>query len=318
MLPLLVATLLPFRAEEQGPPIALVLTTRGTVTVARAGDKPHPLGPADLLRPGDRLEAEVNSDATLAWLSDGHRERLRAKARATVREKGCTPADAVEPVETGGTPSAGQLRALRLHFQGGDRGAVGLLRGEDVRPQVVTPMYGARVLSDHPTLSWPAVAGAEGYEVVILSGAEGPSQAVLWRAATKETRLPYPEEEKVLTPGLKYRWRVLAQRGNDREEEVVDSKFFVASTGQMADLARVKRLASSDDPGDWLLAAAIYEARGVYDKALPLYEKLARHDPSAVNYQRALARYYERAGRKDRAKEAAERAKKLGAVVPMP
>jgi tetratricopeptide (TPR) repeat protein len=184
------------------------------------------------------------------------------------------------------------------------------------RPQVVTPMYGARVLTDHPTLAWPPRAGAAGYRVELLSGAEGREERVLWRAESKEPRLPYPEEEKVLTPGLKYRWRVAALLGEGKEERLLESKFFVASGEPAADLERARRLASGDDPGDWLLAAAVYEARGVHDKALPLYERLAARWPEAPNFQRALAAYYDRAGRPDRAKEARGRAAKLEATAP--
>jgi tetratricopeptide (TPR) repeat protein len=176
-------------------------------------------------------------------------------------------------------------------------------------------MHGSWVLTDHPTLAWPVVPKAASYRVEMLTGAEGREERLLWKAVTQETRLPYPEEEKVLKCGLKYRWRVIAQFSEDKEESIVSSKFFVLSEDQITDLARLKWLVAGDNPDDWLLAAVVYESYGAYNKALPLYEKLVKQWPEARNLHLALASYYEKAGRKDKAKEEREQAKKLGAKV---
>src|SRR5262249_55300445 len=44
---------------------------------------------------GDRLSLAADGDVQLVILSDLHKERLRPGAEATVRRKGCEPADAV-------------------------------------------------------------------------------------------------------------------------------------------------------------------------------------------------------------------------------
>jgi tetratricopeptide (TPR) repeat protein len=73
----------------------------------------------------------------------------------------------------------------------------------------------------------------------------------------------------------------------------------------------VEPLARSAAPADLLVAALSYEAHGVYNEALRLYERLAELVPSEGNFQRALASYYERAGLLEQAKAAAAKAKKL-------
>jgi tetratricopeptide (TPR) repeat protein len=170
-------------------------------------------------------------------------------------------------------------------------------------------MHGARVLTDHPTLAWPAARGAKQYRVELLPGSEGEGRP-LWRVVTSETRLSYPEEEKVLERGGKYRWRVLVLGEAGKEEVAAEGKFFTALDREVERLAKVRFLAEGTDPVGWLIAADSYDASGVYGKALPLYEKLAAHSPGATNYQLALAAYYTRAGREADAKKALERAKK--------
>jgi tetratricopeptide (TPR) repeat protein len=90
----------------------------------------------------------------------------------------------------------------------------------------------------------------------------------------------------------------------------------VATEGEAKELAELKKLVDSKDATDWLLAAVEYEAHGVYTESLPLYEKLSKALPKEGNYHKALANYYERAGRKDEAEKEREAAKKLGVVFP--
>jgi tetratricopeptide (TPR) repeat protein len=193
------------------------------------------------------------------------------------------------------------------------RPGVGIARGVEERDiPVVQPMYGTTILSDRPSLTWPAVAKAEEYQVELLSA----GGKRLWRVTTKETRLAYPEKQAALTSSRLYQWRVQARLGEDKQELAVDSKFSVADTEEVKELAGLKPLTESQEPADWLLAATIYEAHGVYDLALPLYEKLATKFPAEVNFQVALASYYARAGRADQAVKARAKAKELGAVFP--
>jgi tetratricopeptide (TPR) repeat protein len=305
LLPLLLAP-----AAEPARPVALVVTAKGDVALHRGKDR-VPLRGADRLFPGDRLAAGTDADLTLLLLSGGRRERLKPGKAATVGAKGCTPADAVEPSEGQRRLTEAQEKGLLKYARDAGEGAnLRVLRGDpDPRARLVRPMSGSRVLTDHPTLTWPAVPGAVDYQVQMLSGAEGKEERVLWRLTTRATVLPYPEDEAVLKPGQKYRWRVTARLKGDAERPVIEGKFFTAREEQTAALRPLRALAQSEDPVDWLTAVAAYEAAGAFDNALPLYEKLAARSPAAANYQLALAALYDRAGDKDKADAARRRAK---------
>jgi tetratricopeptide (TPR) repeat protein len=300
-------------------PVALVAEVKAPVSVGR-GKKKVAFSESDYLLPGDRVEVGKGGSLKLLLLGDGTRLRVK-EGQAVVGEKGCDPAASAEVLE-GPRPDPELLRYLREAYRErtAGRAAGSVLRGggavpaEVERARGVAPLFGAWVLTDHPTLTWPGLPQAKGYRVTLLSGAEGRDEKVLWRATTDKTVLPYPEEEKVLPPGLKYRWRVAAQLDGG-EKEVAESMFFVATPREMDRLRRLRRMAESEDPADRLLAADAYDAAGVYDKALPLYEKLAEKFETAAGYQLALAAYYDRAGQKDKAEAARKRAKVLGAKV---
>jgi hypothetical protein len=67
----------------------MVLTRRGDVTL-RHGDADRRLAAMDLLRPDDVLTT-ADGEALLVFLTDGHCERVLAKMKATVTDKGCRP-----------------------------------------------------------------------------------------------------------------------------------------------------------------------------------------------------------------------------------
>jgi hypothetical protein len=227
-----------------------------------------------------------------------------------VAAEGCTPAEAVvrRPARLAKANLAG-LRALARSSSGG----VGMLRGfaaESV--PAVRPLSGSMVLTRRPTLSWPAVDRATAYDVRLFSG-QGRERRLEWKASSTEPRLPYPEKQPPLPPGVVRYWEVTARTGDDQETPAVQSRFSVATAREIARLAKIRPLAESRDPNDWLVAAAAYEAAGVYNEALPLYEKLAAKRPGQPRYQEALARYYARAGLPTKAEQARRRAEELGA-----
>jgi tetratricopeptide (TPR) repeat protein len=289
----------------------MVVMTKGAVTLERGSDK-RPLRVMDLLRAGDALET-ADDEVLIVLLDDGQRERIKPKQRATVAAKGCAPAAAVERQEKDRVPAA-QLTGLR-DLARNCRAGVSIPRGE--RPatiQVVTPMYGTTVPGARPTLSWQAVEKAESYQAELWNGN---GQRLLWRATTAEPRLAYPDKEAALQPGTKYLWRVYARQGeNLGPKRVVDSKFMTLTKAEARELADLPRAAVSADVAEMLLAATTYEALGVYEEALALYEKLAMKLPGGANVQIALAGYYERAGREEQARMAREKARKLWAVLP--
>jgi hypothetical protein len=291
-------------AAEPAPPVAMVLTRQGDVTV-RHGTGTRRLAAMDLLRPDDRLTVP-EGEVLLVFLRDGHCERLGPRAEATVTGEGCRPADAVRREEKVKLTPA-HLESLRDLARSG-RAAVGVLRGDaPPAPPLVTPLFGATVLIDRPTLTWPEAEGADGYRVELLSG---DSRRSLWKMTTKERRVEYGGKAP-LDRAKKYLWRVSALKGEDKTELVVDSKFQVATRSEVEKLATLPPLVKEGQTPALLLAAVAYEAHGVYDEALRLYEKLAEAHPREPNYPLALANYYERAGRPDKARAAREKAREL-------
>jgi hypothetical protein len=268
----------------------------------------------DPLYAEDRLIAQ-DAGVRLVFLDDGHLEQLKPKARVTVASKGCRPDDGVELIARK-KPSPAQLESLRDLARSG-RGAVGVVRGRPpATPQAVTPLYGATVITDRPTLTWRPVKNAASYRVELWSG---DGERLIWRAKPAVAQLNYPPKEKALRLGTAYLWQVRARSATDEDLGlVVDSEFSTAGEMEVAKLAALQPLASGADAADWLQAAVTYQDFGVYGEALALFEKLAAKQPDKPKFQEALAIYYERAGRTEEAKKAQEKAKKLRAELPKP
>jgi formylglycine-generating enzyme required for sulfatase activity len=79
----------------QNAPLAMLLEMRGTVRLQSSRDPgPQPV-PQALLYAGDRLSPADDAQVRLVVLSDLHQEWLRPGSEATIRRKGCEPAEAI-------------------------------------------------------------------------------------------------------------------------------------------------------------------------------------------------------------------------------
>ncbi len=76
-------------------PLAMILESRGTVQLQSSRDPNQRALPQTLLYTGDRLSLGADAQVQLVVLSDLHKERLRPGTEATIRRKGCEPADAI-------------------------------------------------------------------------------------------------------------------------------------------------------------------------------------------------------------------------------
>ncbi len=76
-------------------PLAMILEASGAVQLHSTRDANQRAVPQALLYTGDRLTLADDAQVQLVVLSDLHKERLRPGAEATIRRKGCEPADAV-------------------------------------------------------------------------------------------------------------------------------------------------------------------------------------------------------------------------------
>jgi tetratricopeptide (TPR) repeat protein len=147
---------------------------------------------------------------------------------------------------------------------------------------------------------------------VRLFSGEGTDRKREWKAEAKMPRLPYPDGKAALTRGKTYHRQVTAVVGGGQQADVVRSKFTIATEEEAQFIAAMQPLAKEDDPSSWLLAATLYDSYGALNEALPLLEKVAEKRPDQGNLLAALAVYYARAGRPEKAAEARKRAEKLG------
>jgi hypothetical protein len=290
-------------------PAALVLKVKGVITAeGRLGKRRVEAG--DFLLPGETVSAAPAAEALLVFLVKGERRRFRPGSRATLTRDGCDPADAVERVGPAKLPHNNLTKVREVEV--GEGGSVGTLRTLPSATETrVRPLFGTFVTTERPSFSWPPVEKAESYVVELKDAAGGK----LWQAVAREATLDYPDK-KPLSAGAKYLWSVKARlAGGDEKEVVRGSNFKLLLKGERQELATVRKLADSDTVEDLLLAAAACEGYGVLDEALKVFEKLARLQPQVARWQLALYHYYRRAGQPDRAKEALDRAKKLGAAI---
>jgi hypothetical protein len=292
-------------------PAAMVLSTTGADLVERGGGRPRRLQDMTLLFAGDQLRTTDKGDVLLLFLADGHRERVKAGTQATVEARVCVPREAVVAVE-GAKLAAVSLASLRELSRNGRIGVVVVRSVDSSSLPHVTPLYGAGVTSEKPTLRWPAPTGAVHYLVEMLTDPEnGERPQLLWQAQTHEARLVYPSREKPLVPGAAYQWRALPIRDGKRGPVLCESRFWVLPESQQQALAGLQPLLESGRPEDLYLVAALYEAHEVYDEALRLYERLAQKMPQNAGVLIKLAGYYELAGLDAAAAAARDRARKL-------
>jgi hypothetical protein len=293
-------------------PVAMVLRSGKEATVQRDKAAARPLREMDLLQDGDEL-VSGKEGVTLVLLGTGNSERLPPGKKAKIGKDGCLPKGVAELLKRKvRKANLNGLRELAMNSRGG----IGVIRRDfgEAPPHGITPPNTATVVSDRPSFSWPAVEGAVSYEVEVYS-LMGHERKQLWKASTTETQLKYPAK-KALPNGKSYRWYVKAIMKDDSTRMAVsDAAFSVLDEELRPSVEALKTLAGSTNPDDWLLAATIYESHGIYQRALPLYEKLAKERPELGNVQWTLAIYYKRLGMKEKADAARKRAEKLGVEV---
>ncbi len=304
MLPFLLA-LLCAQAPERPRAVALVIPPRAAVRITPGPVQADRDGVVLYLYAGDRVTVK-EGQAVLLFFADNHRERLRP-GEVTVGPRGCEPAGRVERLKPP------QERAVQVGLQElGPDGRIGAAVFRDDPGKPVAPFSGTTVLTDRPAFTWRPAAKVIAYQFRLLKAG---SNALVWKAETKESRLAYPDKERPLQRGRQYVWKVTATtREKDYEgfADVVSSEFLVATAKEADELTKVRPLAASADLGDVFLAAVAYQAKGCLAEALAAYERLAEKAPQEPGYHRALAYLYERAGQADKAQAEREKGERGG------
>jgi hypothetical protein len=288
-------------AQASSKPAALVLDRTGPVEIRPVQGPPQRAEIGDLLYPGERLAVPTDGAATLAILGVGAQERLQPGTEATVGPRGCTPMESVA-ARTGQKPAVARtMKGVRPASPDSRKAGLTLRAGP---APAVTPIDGATIVTDRPTLAWPPAEGARVYFVHLrtFAGRE------LWQARTTESHLAYPEGKDPLPLGSLCRWEVSYQDRHDRDRPLVQAEFAVASPTELGQMEELQSLAASEDRAVLLTTALAYQRLGAFAAATAVFERLARLAPEEPAYQAALAELYTRAGRAGEAQVASDRA----------
>lgn len=259
-----VVVLIPFASsawgqDQQPPQAALVVCQKGTVSLTRGGEELLEVRGAAPLRRGDRVTARPASSAVV-YFADGRVRNLRENQTIRITQQQ-SPVSALAAVYKA---LVGRLRAG--FAAGGATRALGTRGDDDCVPTIISPRN-TRILSGKITLEWEAAAGAKRYKVALL-GPDGVS--VLWQGVTAATKLDYPHDAPILSPGGMYRWEVVAQMP-DGTSPASDLAWFAVLS---ADLAQQVRDAAGELSGQLGQEAA-----------LPLATLYAEHELSGLAIQ---------------------------------
>jgi tetratricopeptide (TPR) repeat protein len=165
------------------------------------------------------------------------------------------------------------------------------------------PIHTSTVLSSQPTLSWPLVAGAIGYDVTV-SYADG---LRIWTATTTETTLECAGDRR-LRGGYQYVWEVTAKLADQGSRRAYRGEFTVGTDQQRNEVSQIEELIAESTIEYLVLAASWYERNGLLAEAIAVSHRVAKLEPKSAAAQEALARLYNRAGRREDAKKAQEQA----------
>lgn len=287
-------------------PVARILELKGSVTIQSGEGKSRSAAVYGTVFEGDTLSVADGTQVVLVFRQDGHSERLKVASKFTASSAGCAPKDRVESIASDARRQTlvakGLNRLPELAFAGG----VSVPRsgpGEKVASRI-SPIHGATLLTQRPLLSWPAVAKATEYEVVVYNGTQRH-----WSATAKKPELEY--QGPALKSSRTYRWEVVAKLPGEAQR-LGSGEFAIATEDQIEEAQEIKELATGDDPAGLALAAMDYERLGLFAEAIVIYERLAKLAPETSPFHAALADLYEKAGRQEDSAKARARAEKLG------
>jgi hypothetical protein len=294
---------------DRPPPVAVIVEVHGQASRSD-GKASRRVRRLDLLRPGDKVSAGPKGSVTVFFAADGHLEKFGPEATMTVTRTGGKATGGVERLPP--TLSGANLEALRAMIRSGKIGG-GTFRGNEPPRPAVAPVDGTIVVTDRPVLRWPAVAGATGYRVVLLSGTTGANEKEIQNQETKGTEWAYPADAPPLVRFRTYRWWVAAKTSDGREKRIIkESRFTVGSAEMEKQATALAELAKKETPVDLLVAILGFESLRLLDELYPLYTKLAKQIEDDANLWAKVAEYAARAGRPKEAAAALKKARELG------
>lgn len=286
--------------------VAMVVTWSGSPTWSD-GKTTRPLRTYDRLRPGETVAAGPKGAVTVYFPEDGHKEVLHAGASIVVGQNKGTATGKVDIIES--KLKIENKDALREAITAGKIGGT-VHRDSRVLDPVIVPVNDAIIVTDQPTLRWPAVKDATAYRVTLQTAGSGKT---VWTREIAGTELKFPADAKALARSLKYTWSVTAIFPNKNEKLHLKERSFIVGAASMAKQAEEwKTLAESADPTDQMLAAVGYEHLGLLDELYPLYAKITKTVTNDAKLWAIQSTYAAKAGLEQESDDAWKKATQLG------
>jgi len=289
-------------------PVARVLKVKGMVRIQDQEGENRVADVYGIVRENEQLIVKADAEITLGFRLDGHMERLKGSYQAKVTtNKVVAPAAKVEriaPPRKHRRLVAGAVKKLKPLNREGTR----LLRGPDGTASAheetpasgeLNPINKSTILSLRPMLTWPPVAGAVAYDVILSH----PNGLPIWTATTTQTSLECTGVRQ-LHSGNAYGWEVTARLGDQDSRRAYRGEFLVATDEQRNEESQVEELITDSKTVYLVLAASWYESNGFLAEAIAVCRRVIKLEPTSASAHRALATLYDRAGRRQDAKNA--------------
>lgn len=306
LLPLLGLTLLlTATVAHAAKPVGRLFEVQGDVSVTSNDGQKKPAKLYQTLYVDEKLHVGTVSSAVVS-LRTGQSERVLADKSVTLTEAGIEPKSAVISLES--PKKTKQLIQVTMAGLAGGEGGSTVTRGQDaVRVPRLSPIVGSTVTSLTPAFRWPEATGATAYEVVLYR--TGATRRA-WDVEVTTTSVTYAGKAK-LSDGAEYRWEVYGKI--ETVTKLLYEGKFVVATADTRELAKeLSETATSDEAPFVAFVALRLEELGLWQEAIPQYERLLKLAPQQAAFPAALSDLYARSGQASQALQARDKAKQLG------
>jgi len=288
-------------SETSKPPVALVLSVKGDVTVKRGKGAAERIYQWACLSEDDIVMVGSNGSATLIQ-PYAPNESLRPKEKRKIkRQPPTTKSDAANRITTPDNFAEMCSILAKAKANRKNRSRVKMAGPNDIVIAALGPRN-SLVIEQRPRFEWTPVKGAKRYVIEILDTNEQRK----WLATTGETRMTYPDptldkNAPVLLPG-EYTWEVTAEV--DAQQTVLDSSRFSIATPVQAnaareDLKKAKEYSSDPRVADLLYVLAAFRHR-LYQEAEVQLRRAIRETDDETLWELLMEIYQETARPEDR------------------
>ncbi|MBD2472822.1 M48 family metallopeptidase [Nostoc sp. FACHB-145] len=127
--------------------------------------------------------------------------------------------------------------------------------GEVGNEPIILSPYGSMLLSQRPVFSWHPVKGATSYKVYLTG------YNLDWQLETKNTTLPYPQDQPELQYGIVYKITILARKQQQTTSSIPSVVYMLSQSDAQNTLEKIKKVLAMGLPAD---EAAMLDLDTVY------------------------------------------------------